>query len=100
MAATITQADTHYTNTVKTLIEYPETGIFSKIFVKDAHTQQNLFCLAAGTTLEEHTSPKNATVMVIEGEGKLTLNGEKNHAYSRCGGLYADSRTTCTNSNE
>jgi nitric oxide dioxygenase len=77
MAATITQADTHYTNTVKTLIEYPETGILSKIFVKDAHTQQNLFCLTAGTTLEEHTSPKNATVMVIEGEGKLTLNGEE-----------------------
>lgn len=76
MAATITNADTSYHNTLKNLIEYPETGILSKVFVKDDHSQQNLFCLAAGTTLEEHTSSKNATVMVMEGEGKLTLNGE------------------------
>ena len=33
MAATITQADTHYTNTVKNLIEYPA----------DRYSQQN-FC--------------------------------------------------------
>lgn len=76
MAATITNADTSYHNTLKNLIEYPESGILSKVFVKDDHSQQNLFCLAAGTTLEEHTSPKNATVMVMEGEGTLTLNGE------------------------
>ncbi|MDR9403299.1 MAG: cupin domain-containing protein, partial [Halothece sp. Uz-M2-17] len=67
MAATITNADTGYHNTLKNLIEYPETGILSKVFVKDAHSQQNLFCLAAGTTLEEHTSSKNATVMAMEG---------------------------------
>jgi nitric oxide dioxygenase len=77
MAATITQADTSYSTTLKNLITYPETGILSKVFVKDAHTQQNLFCLAAGTTLEEHTSSKNATVIVVEGEGELTLNGEE-----------------------
>jgi nitric oxide dioxygenase len=77
MAATITQADTSYSTTLNTLIEYPETGILSKIFVKDANSQQNLFCLAAGTTLEEHTSARNATVMVLEGEGTLTLNGEE-----------------------
>lgn len=76
MTATITNADTSYHNTLKNLIEYPETGILSQVFVKDAHTQQNLFCLAAGTTLEEHTSAKNATVMVMEGEGTLTLRGD------------------------
>lgn len=76
MAATVTNAETSYNNSLNNLIEYPETGILSKVFVKDDHSQQNLFCLAAGTTLEEHTSTKNATVMVIEGEGTLTLNGE------------------------
>ena len=77
MAATITNANTSYCDHLNNLIEYPETGIISKIFVKDDHSQQNLFCLASGTVLEEHTSAKNATVMVLEGEGILTLNGEK-----------------------
>jgi len=77
MSGTITSNDTNYNNDLKNLIAYPETGIISKIFVKDIHTQQNLFCLAAETTLEEHTSAKNATVIVLEGEGTLTLNQEK-----------------------
>lgn len=77
MAATITNSNTTYSDRLKNLIEYPESGILSKIFVKDDHSQQNLFCLASGTVLEEHTSAKNATVMVLEGEGSLTLNGEK-----------------------
>lgn len=77
MAATITNSDTAYSDTLNNLIEYPENGILSKVFVKDDHSQQNLFCLASGTILEEHTSAKNATVMVLEGEGTLTLNGKK-----------------------
>ena len=77
MSGTITENNTSYHNEITNLIGYPETGIISKIFVKDAHTQQNLFCLAEGSTLEEHTSTKNATVIVLEGEGTLTLNQEK-----------------------
>lgn len=57
-------------------LEYPESGILSKILFKDAACQYTLFCLASGTEISEHTSTRNATVQAIEGNGTLTLNGE------------------------
>lgn len=56
-------------------IEYPQQGILSKVLLKDQVCQYTLFCLAAGTDIEEHTSARNATVNVIEGTGTLTLEG-------------------------
>jgi quercetin dioxygenase-like cupin family protein len=57
-------------------IEYPSEGILSKVLLKDKNCQYTLFCLAKGTEISEHTSSRNATVTVIEGEGILTLEGE------------------------
>lgn len=57
-------------------IEYPEGGVLSKVLLKDNNCQHTLFCLAAGTTISEHTSTRNAVINVIEGEGVLTLEGE------------------------
>lgn len=57
-------------------IEYPESGVLSKVIWKDDVCQYSLFCLAAGTEISEHTSTRNATVQVLEGTGTLTLNGE------------------------
>jgi nitric oxide dioxygenase len=50
-------------------IEYPQEGILSKVLLKDENCQYTLFCLAQGTEISEHTSSRNATVNVIEGEG-------------------------------
>ena len=58
-------------------IEYPEQGVLSKVLLKDSCCQYTLFCLAAGTEISEHTSPRNATVHVIEGRGLLTLQGQE-----------------------
>jgi nitric oxide dioxygenase len=58
---------------LKDHIEYPKEGILSKVLLKDANCQYTLFCLAQGTEISEHTSSRNATVNVIEGEGILTL---------------------------
>ncbi len=55
-------------------IEYSQ-GVLSKVLSKDHACQQTLFCLAAGTEIAEHTSTRNATVMVLEGKGALTLEG-------------------------
>lgn len=57
-------------------IEYPQNGVLSKVLLKDKNCQYTLFCLAAGTEISEHTSSRNATINVIEGQGILTLNGE------------------------
>ena len=57
-------------------IEYPATGVSSKVLIKDNNCQYNLLCLAAGSEVAEHFSPRNATVNVIEGKGILTLEGK------------------------
>ena len=57
-------------------IEYPASGVLSKVIWKNELCQYSLFCLAAGTEISEHTSTRTATVQVIEGTGSLTLKGE------------------------
>jgi quercetin dioxygenase-like cupin family protein len=57
-------------------LEYPDAGVLSKVIFKDSACQYTLFCLASGTEISEHTSTRNATVQVIEGNGMLTLEGE------------------------
>ncbi|MEX0268507.1 cupin domain-containing protein [Leptolyngbyaceae cyanobacterium UHCC 1019] len=59
------------------VIEYPKTGLKRKILLEDANCQYALLSLAAGTEIAEHTSPRNATVNVIEGQGTLTLEGKE-----------------------
>ena len=58
-------------------IEYPAQGVLSKVLLKDDNCQYTIFCLAKGTEISEHTSSRNATINVIEGEGLLTLEGEE-----------------------
>jgi quercetin dioxygenase-like cupin family protein len=58
------------------LIEYPRTGIQSKILLEDAHCRYTLMLIAAETSLAEHASLRNATIHVLEGQGVLTLEGK------------------------
>ena len=62
---------------LKDHIEYPESGVLSKVIWKSERCQYSLFCLAENTEISEHTSTRHATVQVIEGTGSLTLNGEQ-----------------------
>ena len=57
-------------------IEYPEAGVLSKTLLQNQICQYTLFCLAADTEISEHTSPRNAVVQGIEGEGVFTLDGQ------------------------
>lgn len=57
-------------------LEYPPSGILSKVLLQDDTCQYTLFCLAAGTEISEHTASRNATVQVLEGQGTLTLAGQ------------------------
>ncbi|MDB9314069.1 cupin domain-containing protein [Spirulina sp. CS-785/01] len=58
-------------------ISYSESGILSKVLFKDESCQYTLFCLSAGTEIEEHTSTRNAMVQVLEGTGQLWLEKEE-----------------------
>ncbi len=59
------------------LIEYPKSGILSKVLVKNESGDTTLFCMSKGSELSEHTSTKEGFVLVIEGEGIFTLKGKK-----------------------
>ena len=73
---TLPTATNSFSATIKDLIEYPKSGIFSKILLKDNNSQYSLFCLAAGTEIDEHTSTRNAVITVVEGRGNLNLEGK------------------------
>lgn len=61
---------------LKDHIDFPESGVLSKVLWKSELCQYSLFCLATNTEISEHTSTRNATVQVLEGTGTLILNGE------------------------
>jgi quercetin dioxygenase-like cupin family protein len=57
-------------------IEYPQSGILSKVLLKAQTSEFTLFCLAAGTEISEHTSTRHAVVQGLDGTGILTLEGQ------------------------
>lgn len=65
-----------FATTLQELIEYPTSGVLSKVLLKDSNSQYSLLCLAAGTEIKEHTSSRNAVLSVVEGAGNLNLEGK------------------------
>ena len=62
---------------IKESIEYPSSGVLSKVINKTEKNNLTLFCMAAGTDMSEHTSTKSGFVYVIEGNGTFVLHGEE-----------------------
>ncbi|RMF55752.1 cupin domain-containing protein [Candidatus Woesearchaeota archaeon] len=60
---------------VREMINYSEGGIISKVVSKGV-IEVTLFCMAAGTSIGEHTSTKKGCVYVIEGKGVFNLDGK------------------------
>jgi quercetin dioxygenase-like cupin family protein len=58
-----------------TLITPTERGIASRVLAKTGGGNVTLFAFDAGQGLEEHTSPFDALVMVLEGALVLTIGG-------------------------
>jgi len=57
------------------LVTPTEQGIASRVLAKTDGGSMTLFAFAAGQDLEEHTSPFDALVMVLEGALVLTIGG-------------------------
>ncbi|MDP2750256.1 MAG: cupin domain-containing protein [Nanoarchaeota archaeon] len=61
---------------IRKLISYSENGIVSKVIIKTDKLNVTLFCMAAGSDMDEHTSTKEGLVYVIEGKGIFNLQGK------------------------
>jgi quercetin dioxygenase-like cupin family protein len=58
-----------------TLVTPTERGIASRVLARTAGGNVTLFSFDAGQGLEEHTSPFDALVLVLEGALALTIGG-------------------------
>jgi len=54
-------------------VSFVEGGIVSKSILDTAEAQVDLFCVASGQSLSEHTSSMDAMVHVIAGKGEISL---------------------------
>ncbi len=56
-------------------VDYGEGSVVSKTMVDKKTGTLTLFAFDAGQNLSEHTSPYDATVIILEGEAILTIGG-------------------------
>jgi len=59
-----------------TSIEYNDGAVVSKTLLNKKAGTLTLFAFDAGQGLSEHTSPYDATVMILDGEAELIIGGE------------------------
>jgi quercetin dioxygenase-like cupin family protein len=57
-------------------IDYAANSVVSKTLLDKETGTLTLFSFDAGQGLSEHTSPYDATVLIVEGEAKLTIGGK------------------------
>lgn len=58
------------------LIAYQKNSIVSKVLVKKKTGNVTLFAFSGGQELSEHTSPFDALVYCVDGEGVVTIDGK------------------------
>jgi quercetin dioxygenase-like cupin family protein len=62
---------------LKHSITYSRGAIKSNVVIKSTTLNITLFCMAAGTDIDVHTSTKEGTVHVLEGDGIFILGKKK-----------------------
>src|SRR3989344_8430993 len=62
---------------VNEYIENAKAGIMSRKLNKDAKIEITMFCMKKGTGISEHTTTRNATLFIVEGDGICTLEGRE-----------------------
>lgn len=60
-----------------TEVDYSDGSIVSKTLLDKKSGTLTLFAFDTGQRLSEHTSPYDATVQILDGEGVLTIGGER-----------------------
>ncbi len=62
--------------TFSTSVDYAKDSIVSKIIMKKDTGNITLFAFDQGQELSEHTTPYDALIQVVEGEGNVIINRE------------------------
>jgi quercetin dioxygenase-like cupin family protein len=57
-------------------IEFPKQGILSKTVHETASGEADLFMLPKGEKISSHTSSRDASVLILQGEAEFTLGEE------------------------
>ena len=63
-------------------VNYADDAIVSKTLLDKKSGTLTLFAFDAGQGLSEHTSPYDATVLIVEGEAVLTIGGQRVEAHA------------------
>jgi quercetin dioxygenase-like cupin family protein len=58
-------------------IDYSEGSIVSKTLIDKKTGTLTLFAFGEGQGLSEHTAPFDATVLILDGEARLTIGGKE-----------------------
>jgi quercetin dioxygenase-like cupin family protein len=61
---------------LKSLLQYQEGAIVSRILLKNPAGTVTLFAFGKGEGLSEHTAPFDALVICVEGEADLAISGK------------------------
>ncbi len=56
---------------------FTDNGIVTKVLAETESAKHVLFCMKEKTEISEHTSTKEAVVIVMSGKGIFTLEGEE-----------------------
>ncbi|MBN2008172.1 cupin domain-containing protein [candidate division KSB1 bacterium] len=59
------------------LIDYAPQAVVSRTIAKNAAGTLTIFAFDKDESLSEHTAPFDAFVQILDGEGELTISGEK-----------------------
>lgn len=62
---------------LNSLIEYGKDSVVSKTILDKPAGTITLFAFDAGQGLSEHTSPYDATILVLDGSAKITIGGKE-----------------------
>ena len=62
---------------LKKRITFSEGAILSEVIATGKKSETTLFCMAKGTSLSEHTSGREAKILVLEGKGTFNFSGKE-----------------------
>lgn len=58
------------------LVAYQPGSVVSRVLIRNSGAVQTLFAFAEGEGLTEHMSPHEATILLLEGDARVTIAGE------------------------
>ena len=67
---------------LKNAVEYSQGSVVSKTIIDKKSGTVTLFAFDEGQKLSEHTTPYDALVLIIEGQGEIIINHKKHRVDS------------------